>query len=277
MKLFIRISLVSLFLFANSAHAFFFVIPTGAISDLVTGAEGKHCVTNAAKVGDKMPLANGKVGEIKSLSGTSTRCTNGTQPIRALIEPVDIPPIETTFTIQNPLDMELSTLTDVNRFNSLVTQATKKEPESGFQVFSVKKHTVPDINEYVEKRRAGILLFVLDGKMTPITAIKINQIPALQFEVSGAFKNGTDAKYFVTILDGQEDVVQVIMWTRIDEYDLHKPDFLRILNTSGGMIPAANTGIVVEGSIEGRTKKCTQMGLIEKTKKFNDCLSLLAE
>jgi hypothetical protein len=45
------------------------------------------------------------------------------------------------------------------------------------------------------------------------------------------------------------------MWTRIDAYDLKKPDFLRTLGTSGGMIPAANTGIIVEGSIEDRTKK----------------------
>jgi len=272
----IKITIASLFLVANTAHAWI-IIPTGAISDLITGAEGNNCVTNAAKVGDKMPFGNGKVGEIKSLSGTSTRCTNGSQPIRALIQPVDIPPVETTFIIQNPVDMQLSSLTDVNRFNNLVTQATKKEPDSGFQVISVKKHTVPDINEYAEKRRAGILLFVLDGKMSPITATKINQIPALQFEVSGAFKNGTDAKYFVTIMDGQEEVVQVIMWTRIDVYDIEKPEFLRTLGTSGGLIPAANTGIVIEGSIEDRTKKCAQMGLTVKTKKFNDCLSMLAK
>lgn len=275
MKLFIKISFVSLFLFANSAHAFFFIIPTGKISDLITGAEGNNCVTNAAKVGDRLPLANGKVGEIISLSGTSTRCTNGTQPIRALIEPVDIPPVETTFTIEMPVGMELKALTDTNRFNRVVTWAEKKEPDSGFQVFSVKKHTVPDINEYAEKRRAGLLLAVLDGKITPITSTKINQISALQFEVSGAFKNGSDAKYFVTILDGQDEVVQVIMWTKIDSYDLQKPDFLRTLNTSGGMIPAAHTGIIVEGSVEDRTKKCNQMGLTEKTKKFNDCLSML--
>jgi hypothetical protein len=58
---------------------------------------------------------------------------------------------------------------------------------------------------------------------------------------------------------------------------LEKPEFLRTLGTSGGLIPAANTGIVIEGSIEDRTKKCAQMGLTVKTKKFNDCLSMLAK
>jgi hypothetical protein len=45
----IKIIIASLFLITNTAHAWI-IIPTGAISDLITGAEGNNCVTNAAKV-----------------------------------------------------------------------------------------------------------------------------------------------------------------------------------------------------------------------------------
>lgn len=54
-------------------------------SDAVTGAEGDHCVGSAVKVGDRTRSASGQVAVVKSLSGTSVRCTNPEQPIRALV------------------------------------------------------------------------------------------------------------------------------------------------------------------------------------------------
>lgn len=58
-----------------------------AVSDSVTGAEGAHCVSETAKVGDRVPLPGNGRGTIKSLSGTSVRCTDTSRPIRALIIP----------------------------------------------------------------------------------------------------------------------------------------------------------------------------------------------
>jgi hypothetical protein len=81
----------------------------------------------------------------------------------------------------------------------------------------------------------------------------------------------------VTYFDGQDEVVGIILYTKIENYDSKKPEFLALLNSVGGIIPAAKSDIVVEGSLEDRTKKCTQMGLTEKTKKFNDCLTLLSK
>lgn len=56
-----------------------------AVSDGITGAEGGHCVSPEAKVGDTVRMPYNGVGEIKSLSGTSIRCTDPEKPIRALI------------------------------------------------------------------------------------------------------------------------------------------------------------------------------------------------
>lgn len=68
---------------------FFFFIPGGLLqkaSDGLTGAEGDHCVSSSAKVGDRTGMPYGGSGEIKSLSGTSIRCTDPQRPIRARIE-----------------------------------------------------------------------------------------------------------------------------------------------------------------------------------------------
>lgn len=89
MKQFLSIAIVLSALFSTSAHAwFFFFLPgsvTGAVSDAVTGSEGENCVGPNAKVGDNIRLPNGDIKSIKSLSGTSVRCTNPTLPIRALL------------------------------------------------------------------------------------------------------------------------------------------------------------------------------------------------
>lgn len=68
---------------------FFVFIPGSLIqkvSDGITGAEGDHCVNSSAKVGDKLTAPDGRIGEVKTLSGTSTRCTDPNRPIRARIE-----------------------------------------------------------------------------------------------------------------------------------------------------------------------------------------------
>ena len=68
---------------------FFVFIPGSLIqkaSDGITGAEGEHCVVRLAKVGDKVLMPGGTQGEIKSLSGESSRCRDPERPIRARIE-----------------------------------------------------------------------------------------------------------------------------------------------------------------------------------------------
>lgn len=67
---------------------FFVFIPGSLIKaagDAITGAEGEHCVGRGAQVGDRITLPDGKVGTVKSLSGTSTYCTREEHPIRAAL------------------------------------------------------------------------------------------------------------------------------------------------------------------------------------------------
>ncbi|HJW55882.1 MAG TPA: hypothetical protein VJ577_11460 [Burkholderiaceae bacterium] len=56
-----------------------------SVTDGITGAEGSHCVSESAKIGDRVRMPYNGVGVIKSLSGTSIRCTSPDMPIRAMI------------------------------------------------------------------------------------------------------------------------------------------------------------------------------------------------
>src|SRR6516162_5212248 len=91
---------------------FFFVIPgsvTGSISDAITGAHGSNCVATTVKVGDRVRMADGSIGMVKSLSGTSSRCTNAERPIRAeIVASADTAPSQASSTYASNLHLNLS-------------------------------------------------------------------------------------------------------------------------------------------------------------------------
>jgi hypothetical protein len=69
---------------------FFVWIPgsvVNAVADGLSGAEGAHCVSSTAKVGDQITV-NGTTWRVVSLSGTSTRCREAIYPIRAKLEQI---------------------------------------------------------------------------------------------------------------------------------------------------------------------------------------------
>jgi hypothetical protein len=83
-----RAGLLLLLVGPLGANALFFFIPGKLISDIAdaaTGSEGEHCVSESAKVGDRISLPGGGFLRIKSLSGTSIRCSNPKFPVRALL------------------------------------------------------------------------------------------------------------------------------------------------------------------------------------------------
>lgn len=59
---------------------------TAAVSDKLTGSEGENCVTSTTRVGDRVTW-KGQTMLVKSLSGTSSRCSDPNLPIRALLAP----------------------------------------------------------------------------------------------------------------------------------------------------------------------------------------------
>jgi hypothetical protein len=64
----------------------FVFIPASVINaaaDGLSGAEGEHCVSAQAKVGDVIRLDSGGLWKVESLSGASYRCREAIYPVRA--------------------------------------------------------------------------------------------------------------------------------------------------------------------------------------------------
>lgn len=75
------------------AGCWFVFIPGSMISglhDSLGGYEGRHCVGESAKVGDRIKLSNGSSGVVMKLEGHSSRCQDQ-WPIRAVVnlDPAD--------------------------------------------------------------------------------------------------------------------------------------------------------------------------------------------
>lgn len=84
-----RLAIVAL-LATQLGGCFFVFIPGSLIqkvSDGITGAEGEHCVSSVAKIGDKIRTPSGATYTVRSLSGTSSRCNEPGLPIRAALDP----------------------------------------------------------------------------------------------------------------------------------------------------------------------------------------------
>ena len=81
-------TLLTLLLTIPLSGCWFVFIPGSviqAVTDGITGAEGAHCVSAGARVGDTVSMPGGGRATVKSVSGTSVRCSDPSVPIRALL------------------------------------------------------------------------------------------------------------------------------------------------------------------------------------------------
>lgn len=56
------------------------------ISDSITGDKGQNCVSAGSKIADRVRMPGGGWATVKSVSGTSVRCTDPKLPLRAELE-----------------------------------------------------------------------------------------------------------------------------------------------------------------------------------------------
>jgi hypothetical protein len=67
----------------------------GAATDSITGNTGQNCVAGYIRVGDKIRLTDGRVAVVEKLEGTTSRCSDPSFPVRALLKftpPTPTPP-----------------------------------------------------------------------------------------------------------------------------------------------------------------------------------------
>lgn len=202
---------------------------TSAISDSVTGAEGSNCVGANAKVGDNIRLTGGAQATIKSLSGTSTRCTNPEYPIRALVvlsdnKPASSSPSQITSNIrlELPTGWERRTLSEQMASGGGFLYATNRTTDSGLLLSASRRDGITDLMEFAVTRRANQANRLTDPQQSQVLQIEIKGKKALRFEVTGALKSGLKLTYMMTVIEGATEIAILNTWTTAANFENQK-------------------------------------------------------
>lgn len=227
--------------FAGQASAWRFIFIPGGLAqtlvDAATSSEGNNCVASTAKVGDTISIGSNRL-TVKSLSGTSYRCTNPSFPIRALLVPIAQATSEARMDV--PDGWTARQLTDVQKAGRIVLHAYNKTIDSHLMLATIDRSTVRGTEDYVKSRRAGNLSRLLDAKASDITPLTINGAPAWRYEVTGREKN-VGVSYLFTVLEGDKEIVVASAFTSPANFSDHRTEFAQIADTISGLRAAAPT------------------------------------
>jgi len=236
-------------LLSSSANAWFFFIPGGLISkigDGISGAEGENCVKADAKVGDVIRSLNGNTAKIKSLSGTSSRCTNQDLPIRALIEYTSI--FQTKAKLNVPDEFEQKPLTDTETFQGNFLKGLNPYNKTGLFAATRKRDTVPDLNALLRTIAEGQVKRLEDATSGNDEQTQLNGMRVWRFEVTGKLKGifGQRYTYLYTMIEGDEEYILITAWSPVDDFPKAKETFNKIsASVSGIKTDAASVAAVV--------------------------------
>jgi len=246
MKTAIALVFFSLALASTSANAFFFFFLPGSvvskIGDAITGSEGENCVSNSAKVGDTIRLENGATAKIKSLSGTSGRCTKPELPIRALLDVLSDPPVANSVvsskaSINLPDGWEAKTLTTAQKNAGVLFMAVNRTIDTGLMLASYKREGITDMLTYVTTKRGIQANLLNEPQIADIIETAVNGDKAWRFEVTGLLKTSSHMKltYQTTVIDvGSNEILTLNAWTGAANYDRQKQSMAELASAIGG-------------------------------------------
>ena len=209
----------------NANAFFFFFLPgsvTSKISDAFTGSEGDSCVMASTKVGDVIPLPNGGIATVKSLSGTSYRCTDPTHPIRALVDYST-----SSFTSKAGIDLPdgwESIPVDQQKANVIFSA---KKPSAGdtFLIISAwRRGNDSDMMTFATNSKLATEKMLEQHQQSEIVQITVNGMRASRFEITGTANTGNKYTGITTILEGDQEIVIVAAFSPADSYEEQKEE-----------------------------------------------------
>jgi len=219
-KRLITLTVLLLALASNSAQAwFFFFLPgsvTGAISDAITGSEGNNCVGSTVKVGDTIRLTDGSRGVVKSLSGTSSRCTNPEFPIRALLElskdstANDVSIFNSKAGIELPEGWKPAEVSAQLKSKGYFFLAKDESKGEALLLASVTREGITDMMAHVASVRSSQMKMLSGAKQSDIEKLQVNGMSAWRFEVTGMpAGRSVNSTYLITLIDTGKELVSV--------------------------------------------------------------------
>ncbi len=222
--------------------AFFFFLPLGLFA-----GKGDTCVKREAKVGEPTVRADGNVGYITALSGTSYRCTNPNNPILAEIEVRSIPANSTQASILLPDGWTQLPVTDSMKAVGVVSFMQNRTIEAWMQVATYPRTGVTDLFAFVEAKKASQISRLRDAESVQTAQLTVGGLRAWRYEVRGRIQNGTDVRYTVTFIEGVSEVIGINAWTAAAGFDAAKAHLTAIADSVTGLA-ASRTQVVTTAS-----------------------------
>ena len=215
-------------IYCCSANAFFFFFPLGSTSD-----PNEKCVSEKVKEGQNITF-EGKYFLVKSIYGTSYKCTNKDLPILVKVEATnnEVVQASTKFKILLPDGWEPKPITDAMKSGGTVLYSSNRTIDSGVALSTTPKKGITDIKTYVNLKRITNNQ-LQDVSVTEISEITINNLKAYQYEKSGVIKN-IKLTYLSTWFEFEDELVLLNFWTNTGSYDTLKNKFSEILSTANG-------------------------------------------
>ena len=264
---------VGLLIPLDASAWFFFFIPgpvIDAIGDAISGAEGENCVPATARVGDKMLMPGGKVGEIRSISGSTYRCSNPDLPLRARVEvssysprapldnqasqPKTAPPkLNTSARMQLPAGWESTLLTSGNEADGAVLNAIDRSTGSRFTLFAYKREGVTDMTAFAASKRAWQASYFNNTQQSEVVPLVVNGVPAWRYVVSGTSYSNTRYTYLHTVVDAGTDILLLSTWITADKFEEQRPAMEKLVESLTGItatipVAAASSATASAGS-----------------------------
>ena len=242
MKNIYRLLFVAGMAISFNANAWVFIwLPVGAIADALSGAEGTHCVAESIKVGDAVN-SSGQRMKVKSLSGTSSRCTDSSKPIRALLEPDDspIPPQQTTEAKMDFSDgwVQKDVPSNLKALGTLL-MARNETLATTLSIFTTKRAAISDTATFIKTRLNIQMHNLTDATQTEITEMVINGARVWQAKVTGNLKVVPKSEYtfMLTFFEGAAEIVLVNAYAPSTVFPNSEANVQRVLGTLTGIIP----------------------------------------
>jgi len=112
----------------------------------------------------------------------------------------------------------------------IVLFAVNKTTNTALTLGAIKLSDLGDISVFAKTRQTSLAAGLTDTKLSPVEPIKVGQLPAWRYTVTGNTKRGKQSAwtYMVTIYEGRDEVVIVNTWTLAANFELQQSEMHRI-------------------------------------------------
>jgi len=212
---------------------FFFFLPLGGGP---TANPNEKCVTTAAQVGGLITIDNNNF-LIKSIVGSSNKCTNSAYPILAVTEPAtgDIAQRASNVKLDFPDGWEQKPLTNQMKVGGGIAYLTNRTLDAGTMLYTADRKGVTDMESYVASKKNS-LSGALENQATSDTVkFQVNGLSAWQYVRTGKLKNKVEVTYLNTFIDSTTEIILITQWTTTGNFPRIQDQLQQIIRTISGV------------------------------------------